>query len=281
MSTARAKLLTAFVALLPIVVAPASAADMKYPDWQSQWRRTTAGGTGGNSWDPTKPIGIRQEAPLTPEYQALFEAGLKRQKTGSQGNTPGASCLLPGMPKVMNFSEPMEIIIRPGVTYLVPQRYPTRRIYTDGRDWPVDEPPTLGGYSIGRWIDEDGDGTYDVLEAETRNFQGPRVFESSGLPLAADNQTILKERIYLDRNDRNKLHDEITAIDHALARPWTIDRIVVREAVPYWTENSCQEANMHVRIGKEEYFVSADDKLMPVRADQPPPDLTHFELPSK
>ncbi len=276
--TSRTALL-ALVTLVPIVVAPASGAEMKYPDWESQWRRTTAGGTGGNSWDPTRPIGIRQEAPLTPEYQAIFEAGLKRQKSGSQGNTPGASCLLPGMPKVMNFSEPMEIIIRPGVTYLVPQRYPTRRIYTDGRDWPTDEPPTLGGYSIGRWIDQDGDGTYDVLEVETRNFKGPRVYESSGLPLAADNQTIIKERIYLDKRDRNTLHDEITAIDHALTRPWTIDRTVVREPVPYWTENSCQEANLHVRIGKEEYFVSADDKLMPVRADQPPPDLSHFAQP--
>ena len=275
------KMLLVLTALVLAAIAPASGADMKYPDWESQWRRATAGTNGGNSWDPTKPIGIQQGAPLTPEYQAIFEAGLKRQKAGSQGNAPGASCLLPGMPKVMNFSEPMEIIIRPGVTYLVPQRYPTRRVYTDGRDWPTDEPPTLGGYSIGRWIDEDGDGTYDVLEVETRNFKGPRVFESSGLPLAADNQTIIKERIYLNKYDHNMLHDKITAIDHALTRPWTIDRVVVREPVPYWTENSCQEENAHARIGNEEYFISADNKLMPVRADQPPPDLSHFESSQK
>jgi hypothetical protein len=271
------KLFAAFLALLPIAVAPARADGTKYPDWESQWRRTTAGGTGGNSWDPTKPIGLAQQAPLTPEYQAIFEAGLKAQKTGSQGNTLGSTCLLPGMPKVMNFSEPMEIIIRPDVTYLVPLRYPTRRIYTDGRDWPAREPPTLGGYSIGKWVDEDGDGTYDALEIETRNFKGPRVYESSGLPLHADNQTIIKERIYLDKNDRNILHDEITSIDHALTRPWTIDRMVVREAVPYWVENSCQEANAHPRIGKEEYFLSGDNKLMPVRAGQPAPDLSYFQ----
>src|SRR4051812_33656922 len=27
--------------------------------------------------------------------------------------------------------------------------------------------PTFQGYSIGKWIDEDGDGVYDVLEVET------------------------------------------------------------------------------------------------------------------
>jgi hypothetical protein len=273
--------IAALVAVLPVAVVPARGEGMKYPDWESQWRRTTAGGTGGNSWDPTKPIGLGQQAPLTPEYQAIFEAGLKEQKTGAQGNTPGSSCVLPGMPKVMNFSEPMEIIIRAAITYFVPLRYPTRRLYTDGRSWPADEPPTLGGYSIGKWIDEDGDGAYDVLQVETRNFKGPRVFESSGLPLHADNQTIIKERIYLDKNDKNKLHDEITTIDHALTRPWTIDRVVVREPVPYWVENSCHEANLHVRFGKEEYFLSADDKLMPVRADQPPPDLSYFQPPQK
>mgnify|MGYP003342646201 CR=1 FL=1 len=46
-----------------------------------------------------------------------------------------------------------------------------RRIFIDGRDWPKSPKPTFGGYSIGRWIDEDGDGTYDVLEAESRFFK--------------------------------------------------------------------------------------------------------------
>jgi hypothetical protein len=38
-----------------------------------------------------------------------------------------------------------------------------RRIFTDGRDWPTDIEPAYLGYSIGRWIDEDGDGRYTVL----------------------------------------------------------------------------------------------------------------------
>ena len=205
------------------VTMPATARDMLYPDFESQWRNPTAN-RGGNPWDPNKPMGLGQLAPLTPEYQAKFEASLKAQKEGGQGNSRGSTCELSGMPKMMNFSEPMEIVIRPRVTYFIPMQVPTRRIYTDGRDWPADEPPTLIGYSIGKWIDQDGDGRYDVLEIETRNFKGPRVFESTGLPLHEDNQTIVRERIYLDRNNSDILHDEVTTIDHALSRPWTVSR---------------------------------------------------------
>ncbi len=267
-------------ALLLMLGVQVSAADMLYPDFQSQWRNPTSG-RGGNPWDTTKPMGRGQEAPLTPEYQAIFEAGLSELAKGGQGNSLGSTCALPGMPKMMNFSEPMEIVIRPQMTYFVPLRYPTRRIYTDGRDWPTDEPPTFTGYSIGRWLDEDGDGTYDVLEVETRNFNGPRVFESSGIPLHKDNQTVVKERIFLDKSNKDVLHDVITTIDHALTRPWTVDRTYDREHTAHWYEKNCHEANAHVTIGKEQYFLSGDGKLMPVRAGQPPPDLRYFKGAAK
>jgi len=42
------------------------------------------------------------------------------------------------------------------------------------------------GYSIGNWKDEDGDGRFDLLEVETRNFKGPRNLEATGLPLHRD-----------------------------------------------------------------------------------------------
>jgi hypothetical protein len=270
--------IVAMAAALPIMIAPAAGDDMKFPDWQSQWRNPTSG-RGGNPWDTTKPMGLAQQAPLTAEYQEIFEASVTAQKKGGQGNSRGSTCILPGMPKVMNFSEPMEIIIRPQITYFVPMRYPTRRIYTDGRDWPADEVASFGGTSIGKWIDLDGDGRYDVLEVETRNFKGPRVFESSGLPLHADNQTVVKERIYLEKNDI--LHDEITTIDRALTRPWTVDRTYLREPIPYWMEKNCYEANQHVIIGAEDYFVSGDGRLMPVRNGQPPPDLRYFKEPPR
>ena len=36
-----------------------------------------------------------------------------------------------------------------------------------------------------------------------------------------------------------------------------------------------------VAIGKENYFLSADGLLMPVRRDQPPPDLRYFKVNGK
>jgi hypothetical protein len=154
-----------------------------------------------------------------------------------------------------------------------------RRIFTDGRNWPETIEPSYSGYSIGRWIDEDGDGRFDVLEAETRGpFKGRRSYDASGLPLHFDNQSVFKERIHLDKADPNLLHDEITVIDNALTRPWTVDKRYVRRPTPHpdWVEAYCTEGTALVGIGKELYYLSGDGMLMPGRKDQPPPDLRYF-----
>src|ERR1700721_29850 len=70
--------------------APALAADMKYPDWEGQWRNPAAGQNGG-PWDPTKPMGLGQQAPLTPEYQRVFEASIAAQAVGGHGNDRSGS----------------------------------------------------------------------------------------------------------------------------------------------------------------------------------------------
>jgi len=268
---------TALAVAMTIAGMPASGNDMKYPAWDGQWRNPTAN-RGGNPWDPNKPMGRGQEAPLTPEYQAMFEAGLKSLENGGQGNSRGTRCELPGMPKVMNFSQVMEIVVRPAITYFVPLHYPTRRIYTDGRDWPKDEPPSFTGYSIGKWIDEDGDGKLDVLEVETRHLLNPRVYDASGLPFHSDGKTIVKERIYLDKADTDILYDEITVFDNALTRPWSITKKAKRSAKarPLWRTAVCAEENARVKIENENYFLSADGKLMPTRKEQPPRDLQYF-----
>jgi hypothetical protein len=48
---------------------------------------------------------------------------------------------------------------------------------------------------------------------ETRNMKGPRAFDASGLPLHADNQTIVKERYTFDRDDPDLISNEVTVID--------------------------------------------------------------------
>jgi hypothetical protein len=269
-------------ALLATVVGARALDETKYPDRRGQWSRINIA-SGPASFDPTKTVGLGQQAPLTPEYQSILEASVADMAAGGFGNDRTNSCFSPGMPRIMNVYTAMEILVTPEATHiLINNIRDNRRIYTDGRDWPDEIDPSFAGYSIGKWIDTAGAGRYDALEVETRGFKGPRAFDDTGLPLHKDNQTIVKERIYGDPADRNILHDEITVIDHALTRPWTATKNYRRslQARPLWPENSCVEGNQHVRIGKESYMLSAEGLLMPVKKDQAPPDLRYFR-PSK
>src|SRR5256885_8648683 len=74
----------------------------RYPDLKGQWRRVvTPGIAGQQGHDQTKPPGLGQEAPLTPEYQAIFEANLADQAKGGLGNISSARCWPAGMPHNM------------------------------------------------------------------------------------------------------------------------------------------------------------------------------------
>ena len=168
--------------------------DAKYPDFKGQWRSIG----GPMRYDPSKPWGPGQKAPLTAEYQAIFEANLADQAAGGQGLDRDYVCLSPGMPRVTNGYGQMEIVVTPDTTYvLINHILDDRRIFTDGRDWPAEMEPTFLGYSIGKWVDTGGSGHYDVLEVETRYFKGPREYDTSGIPLHHDNETIVKERMLL------------------------------------------------------------------------------------
>ena len=59
--------------------------ESKYPEWYGQWTRPNGV---SNQWDPTKPGGPAQQAPLKPEYQAIYEANLADQKTGGKSTDP-------------------------------------------------------------------------------------------------------------------------------------------------------------------------------------------------
>ena len=89
---------------------------------------------------------------------------------------------------------------------------------------------------------------------------------------------MFKERIHLDKTDPNIIHDEITVIDHALTRPWTVDKryVKVKDADMQWPEFIC-ENNQQIFVGEQHYFLSGDGLLMPTRKDQPPPDLRYFK----
>src|SRR5712671_645044 len=80
--------------LLPALLlpdAPALAFDQsKYPDLKGRWLRM-----GSPRWDDAN-------APLTPEYQAIYQANLKDMAQGGQGIDPTYTCISPGMPRIMN-----------------------------------------------------------------------------------------------------------------------------------------------------------------------------------
>jgi hypothetical protein len=88
----------------------------------------------------------------------------------------------------------------------------------------------------------DGDGHYDVLEVETRSFNRP-------------------------------CFDE----------PWTVTKHYRREPsrYPVWREVVGSESNQHVRIGNDDYFLSAEGYLMPAKKVQSPPDLRYFDQSRK
>jgi hypothetical protein len=265
----------AFAAALTVPIAALAFDESKYPDFQGQWGRPKGIGI---QWDPTHPIGRPQQPPLTPEYQKIWEASMADQAAGGQGNDPLYRCVPVGMPRVMSAVFPMEIFISPNTTYILSDYSTPRRIFTDGRVFLKDEEPNFLGYSIGKWIDQNGDGRFDVLEVETRFVKGPHAYEASGIPFHSDNEVTFKERFYLDAANPDILHDEITTFDHALTRPWMVVKTYQRgdRKSPIWFQNNCEEDNVHVRIGNDDYLVGGDGLLMPVRKGQPKPDLRHF-----
>ena len=111
----------ALVAALSTTFAGAFAFDeTKYPDLKGQWSRVRFPGIAGQpSFDQTKSAGAGQQAPLTPEYQVIFEANLKDQAEGGQGIDPTFSCVASGMPRMMFGYSPLEFVVTPETTYVL------------------------------------------------------------------------------------------------------------------------------------------------------------------
>ena len=241
-----------------LLITPAGAHafdEIKYPDLKGQWVRVgpprwTAGG---------------QKAPLTPEYQKIFEANLADMANGGPGNVPVVVLPAAGMPMMMNIYDPMEIVVTPDITYIlishVNDSY--RRIYTDGRDWPTEDdssrPMPATRSANGSTRTATASTTCSRSRRATSRVRAPTT--RAALPLHNDNQTIVKERIYLDKADKNILYDEITVIDNALTRPWSITKKCDPQSR---TAAGLADRSLRGRqlawssIGNDTYFLSAD-----------------------
>ena len=107
----------ALLAALATTLSSAAAFDeTKYPDWSGQWKRARGVGV---VWDETKPPGLGQQAPLTPDYQAILEASIADQAAGGQGGDTRVTCISNGMPRLMTIVRPIELFVLPKITLVV------------------------------------------------------------------------------------------------------------------------------------------------------------------
>src|SRR5262245_65996376 len=82
--------------------------EAKYPEFRGQWVRAHQ----RSQWDPSKPRGLGQQAPLTPEYQAIFEANLAALRTTTVD--PQLRCLPAGPPRMMIAYAALELLLHRG-----------------------------------------------------------------------------------------------------------------------------------------------------------------------
>jgi hypothetical protein len=174
---------------------------------------------GGIGWTPGVPPGREQNPPLTPAYRRIFEQNLANAAAGKPTGDITASCLPPGMPRIMTMTYPMEITMGPDRIMIYAEwDEQVRRIFTDGRPLEVDPDTTFNGQSVGHW---EG----DFLLTTAFGFRNDTNIESSGLPKS--DKMISYERIWLADDDT--LRDEITLVDPiGLAKPWTVTKTFKR-----------------------------------------------------
>jgi len=201
-----------------------------HPDWGGIWLRQ-----GGIGLDPQLKPGQIDRPPLTPEYQAKYDASLAALKAGKPIADPTASCQPPNGVRLMNMVYPMEIFQRPGLVAVFAEwDHQTRRIYTDGRKPDQNTERTFLGYSVGHW---EG----DELVAETTLFKGLLVLNQSGLTMSED--LVMHER--WKQTGADTLTDTITLTDpKALKEPFTYVKTFKRAAPGFEImEYTCVENN--------------------------------------
>jgi hypothetical protein len=171
------------------------------------------------------------ESVLTPEYRAVYQ----EMKTRAAKLAEGAqACSWPGMPYIMTYPYPFEVIHSPGrITFLFEAESQVRRIFLDRKSHlPEDDlDPSYNGDSIGRWEGE-------TLVIDTVGFN--TLTTVRGLPHSEEMR--IMERIRFTAKDT--IENEITITD-----PKAFVRPIVQKAVysrrPNWRirEYTCNENN--------------------------------------
>src|SRR4029450_3517656 len=97
-TTMVSRTIIALTALLAMAGAAHAFDEAKYPDLGGLWHRV-----GAHPWDG----GGHRDAPLTPEYRAIYEK-IRKNEAGNMIADPMLTCQAPGMPRIMQAYAPME-----------------------------------------------------------------------------------------------------------------------------------------------------------------------------
>jgi hypothetical protein len=180
----------------------------------------------GILWDTAAGRNQPQNPPFTAEYAALYRQALHAAAIGRPLADPPASCLPPGTPRIMASPFPIEILVTPGVVYML-------FVFMDSKAPKSMGLPTFNGYSTGRWEGND-------LLIDTVELRGDTVLDTTHL--GHSEQLQVHERLHLRAPDQ--LEAQITLIDpKAFTKPWTVVRTYAKkpgeQIIPY----VCEENN--------------------------------------
>jgi hypothetical protein len=114
---------------------------------------------------PMTPWALAKYGEAKPGYGPKAQAG---------GNDPILKCYPTGIPRILFFPQPFEIVQTPARSFMFFERdHGWRQIWTDGRSHPKDLAPTWMGDSVGKW---DGDtfvvDTIGLTEKSWLDFYG-------------------------------------------------------------------------------------------------------------
>jgi hypothetical protein len=203
-------------------------------------------GNQGQSWQDIATLpqitGIYESAPadskkdgqrdLLPVFTAKAAAEKAAFDARKIEDTEAANCLPPGMPRIMSWPYPVQVLTTPGeVTIVLEGDMQVRHIHTDGRSHPADPDLTFNGDSIGWW---EG----DTLVVDTVGL-APEAAIAQGV--THSNAEHIVERFRLA--EPNLLEVKTVVTDAVLAKPWEFTARYRRH--PEWSiaEYICEQNN--------------------------------------
>ena len=207
--------LAAGLALSPAAAGAATAAKFDKHDFSGTWERYPA--PGDSRSDPSVKAAPPDVTPppLKPEYQAAYQANLKKIAEANARGEPIATgythCIPDGMPTMMMGMFPMEVMQTPRQINIIQEAYnQVRRIYV-GDTLPAieDAEPGFWGHSAAHWQG-------DTLVVDTIGIKDYVRFRDTP---HSDQMRIHEEMKVLDPNH---FENRITVTDPVyLTQPWT------------------------------------------------------------